>query len=140
MSDSTTVNFANETAVGGAREIRTKTIEPIDHLKIIEVKLSNLNHINHSRELVETVFDAIQGTFHRFVICDFDIEPLLCSCIHIAHKAYYDAGVLHGDVTYRNIMILQNADGAREGVLLDLEHCVTYQSPYVPGIKPSTDA
>lgn len=60
------------------------------------------------------------------------------SIIHAAHEEYYYAGVLHGNVTKRNIMISETPNGERKGVLLDLDQCITYQTPYVAGLKIST--
>lgn len=54
-----------------------------------------------------------------------------------AHKEYYEAGVLHGNVIKRNIMIGETWDGKRRGVLLDLDPCIAYQTPYIAGLKKS---
>ena len=46
--------------------------------------------------------------------------PMFCFLAH--DGAYYDASILHHDISMRNIMILEGGEG--EGFLIDWDMCV----------------
>ncbi|GBE89729.1 hypothetical protein BKA93DRAFT_827578 [Sparassis latifolia] len=78
--------------------------------KLTIVHPKRLHDFSNTRELILIISDAIR-----------------------AHKGYYEAGVIHGNVSEENIVILEGPNKrSRKGVLVDLDRGPVFRRPERP--------